>query len=145
MYPALLISRAVFQEILKQRKTITEPELQTYLYRIQKESIRQIGKPMICEQFFADLNGAFIPSIRQQFSGQYLCHAPGGIEPTAQEIIKSVLASPTPSSCAKGPAWQKARIPLTPNAEATRPIENQWIVDEVARDCVRDERIVCKP
>lgn len=145
MYPALLIARSIFSEVLRQKKTITEQEMQGYLYQIQKESYRQTGKPLISEQFFAGSDGAFIPSIRQQFFGHYLCHAPEDIEPAAVKIIKTVLSSPSPCSCAKGQAWQKARIPLTPTAEASRPIENQWIADEVARDCVRDERIGRKP
>lgn len=141
MYPALLVARGIFKEILRQKKTITEPEMQSYLYHVQKESYRQTGKPLINEQFFAGPNGPFIPSIRRQFSGQYLCHAPGDLDSTAAKIIETVLTSPSRCSCAKGPAWQKARIPLRPNAEAANPIQNQWIVDEVARDCVRDERI----
>lgn len=115
--------------------------MQTSLYLIQKEAYRQTGKPLITEQFYAGPDGPFIPAVRDRFSGANLCQEPENMDALALRIIEAAL-TPNSHPPVKDLAWRKARIPLSPHAEAARPIPEEWIADEAVRERVRDERIL---
>ena len=142
MYKAISIAQADTKKFfLEKRKPVSELELQTSLYQIQKEAYRQTGKPLIAEQFFAGPEGPFIPVIRDRFSGANLCQEPENMDASALRIIEAAL-TPRSHPPIKDLAWRKARIPLSPHAEAAHPIPEEWIADEAVRERVRDERIL---
>ena len=141
MYSAISVTQAISKHfLLNGRKSLTEPVVQAHLYNIQKEAYRQTGKPLIKEQFFAGPDGPFIPMVRDGFPSYAIFQEPEEMDAVSIRVIETTLASPSRPPV-KDFAWRKARVPLTPSAEKAKPIQEEWIAEEVARERVRDERI----
>jgi len=140
MYSAISVAQVISKYFFLKKKTaLPESELQAYLYQIQKESYRQTGKPTIMEHFFAGPDGPYIPAVRNEFRGETLCRESEELDDSTMHIINTVLTSPSHPST-KDFTWQKARIPLAPDAEKANPIQDRWIAEEVESERVRDER-----